>query len=287
MSTVFLTTYCGYRNANQELSTSLIRSSELFRSLGEKAGFEVVVWDEDLIRHELHHGDSFICDYTKDFLAACQDEQIRVNPEWLKAGLFRWKPAIICHMLENRLSDGDVLVYLDCNLEKFPCYREFIAAGPRFFLGSLAKKSVVLFQDRFRRMSVDTKCIVLQGYLSDFRQCGGALPGLWAGCIVFKKDSGGVSVARDWAELCTVDNLAPVPDVPKFQRFKQYKWHSQEQSMLAVLYYRLRHQRQAGDIRLVGSPARRPLNWRSPSSIYKWLRLKGLVNLSLLAQRVL
>lgn len=281
MSKVVLATYCGYRNASEELSASLLRSRELFRSLGEEAGFEVVIWDEELVCEALQHGEDLVRDYTKDFLDACRHEQIRVNLEWLKAGLFRWKPAIICHMLEHRLEDSDVLVYLDCNLEKFSRYREFIAAGPRFFLRALGKCSVVLFQDRFRCLGLDTKGIVLQRYLSGFRQCGAKLPGLWAGCIVFKKNNGGLAVARRWVELCTVDNLAPVPDIPKFQRLKQYKWHSQEQSMLAVLYYWLRYQRKAEDIRLLGAPSRRPLNLGSPSLLYQWLRLKVKVQLAL------
>jgi len=216
-------------------------------------------------------------------LSACEVEQIRVNPEWLKVGLFRWKPAIVSHMLQYCLGNGDVLVYLDCNLEKFPRYQEFIEAGPAFFLRALGRRSVGLFQDRFRRLSLDTKRIVLESYLSDFRQCGRDLPGLWAGCMVFRKDQKGVSVANDWLNICSVDNLAPLPDVPLCQRLSQYKWHSQEQSMLAVLYHRLRRERRSDAIRLIGCPARRPMKWRSCSSIYKWLRLKISVRLSTMA----
>ena len=284
MPQVFLTSFCGYRNANQQLSESLLRSREVFKAFGSKAGFEVILWDEDLVCQKIQGGDELVRDYSKDFLVACEEEQIRVNPEWLKTGLFRWKPAIICYTIEHCLDDGDVLVYLDCNLEKFPRYREFIAAGPLYFLRCLRNRSVVLFQDRFRCLSLDTKSIALQSYLSDFPQCGALLPGLWAGCIVFRKSQGGASMARSWLELCTVDNLAPLPDVPLCQRLSQYKWHSLDQSMLAIVYYRLRHQRKAGGIRLVGSPARRPLKLRSPSSIYQWLRLKILIQLSLLSQ---
>ena len=286
MPKVFLATYCGYRNASQELSFSLLRSRELFRSLGNEAGFEVVIWDEERVCNELSQGDELVRDFTEDFFEDCQNEQIRINPEWLKAGLFRWKPAIICHMLEHYLEDSDVLVYLDCNLEKFPRYREFISSGPCFFLRLLGKKSVVVFQDRFRRLGLDVKGIVLQSYLDDFRRHGAMLPGLWAGCIVFKKVNAALLVARSWLDLCTVENLAPVPDVPKFQRLKQFKWHSQEQSMLSVLYHALRYQRKAGDVRLVVAPARRPMLWRSPSSIYQGLRLKLLMRLCLLSNRV-
>ena len=283
MPKIFLATYCGHRNANHELSASLLRSRDLFRCLGEKAGFEVVIWDEESVRQELDGGGELVRDYSNDLLSACEVEQIRVNPEWLKVGLFRWKPAIVSHMLQYCLGNGDVLVYLDCNLEKFPRYQEFIEAGPACFLRALGRRSVCLFQDRFRRLSLDTKRIVLESYLSDFRQCGRDLPGLWAGCIVFRKDKKGVSVANDWLNICSVDNLAPLPDVPLCQRLSQYKWHSQEQSMLAVLYHRLRRERRSGAIRLIGSPARRPMKWRSCSSIYKWLRLKISVRLSTMA----
>jgi hypothetical protein len=283
MPKIFLATYCGHRNANHELSASLLRSRDLFRCLGEKAGFEVVIWDEESVRQELDGGGELVRDYSNDLLSACEVEQIRVNPEWLKVGLFRWKPAIVSHMLQYCLGNGDVLVYLDCNLEKFPRYQEFIEAGPAFFLRALGRRSVGLFQDRFRRLSLDTKRIVLESYLSDFRQCGRDLPGLWAGCMVFRKDKKGVSVANDWLNICSVDNLAPLPDVPLCQRLSQYKWHSQEQSMLAVLYHRLRRERRSGAIRLIGSPARRPMKWRSCPSIYKWLRLKISVRLSTMA----
>jgi len=283
MPKIFLVTYCGYRNANQELSASLLRSRELFRRLGEKAGFEVVIWDEESVRQELDRGGELVRDYSNDLLSACEVEQIRVNPEWLKVGLFRWKPAIVSHMLQSSLGNGDILVYLDCNLEKFPRYQEFIEAGPAFFLRSLGGRSVGLFQDHFRRLSLDTKRIVLESYLSDFRRFGKDLPGLWAGCMVFRKDQKGVSVATDWLDICSVDNLAPLPDVPLCQRFSEYKWHSQEQSMLAVLYHRLRRERRADGIRLIGCPARRPVRWRSCSSVYKWLRLKISAGLSTIA----
>lgn len=280
MPTIFLTTYCGYRNANQELSESLLRSRDLFRCLGETSGFEVVIWDEESVRYELPHGSELVRDYSNDLLSACEAEQIRVNPEWLKAGLFRWKPAIISHMLQYCLQDGDVLVYLDCNLEKFPRYQKFIEAGPAFFLRALGKRSVALFQDRFRRLSLDTKRIVLETYLYDFHQFGKDLPGLWAGCMVFRKDLNGISVANDWWNICSVENLAPLPDVPLCQRLSQYKWHSQEQSMLAVLYHRLCRERKANAIRLIGCPARRPVRWSSCSSVYQWLRLKILVGIA-------
>ena len=95
MPKVFLATYCGYRNASQELTSSLLRSRELFRSLGNEAGFEVVIWDEERVCNELSQGDELVRDFTEDFFEDCQNEQIRVNPEWLRAGLFRWKPAIL------------------------------------------------------------------------------------------------------------------------------------------------------------------------------------------------
>ena len=274
MPRTFLITYCGHENASRELSQSLLRSRQLFRELGELAGFQVVLWDEGLIRQKLDDAEDLIRDYSDDFAQACLDEQIRFNPDWLRAGLFRWKPAIISHALHSLMSEGDLLVYLDCNLEKFPCYQSFINAGPNYFGKLLQCSSVVLYQDRYRRLSRDTKRLILESYLPGFRDFGRVLPGIWAGCIAFRKDEAGMAFVDRWLDFCTIDNLAPLPDVPRYQRFSEYKWHSQEQSMLAVLYHRLRRDGGSSRVRLVVAPSRRLMRWSSLSMLYKWIRIK-------------
>ena len=274
MPRTFLITYCGHENASRELSQSLLRSRQLFRELGELAGFQVVLWDEGLIRQKLDDAEDLIRDYSDDFAQACLDEQIRFNVDWLRAGLFRWKPAIISYTLHSLMSEGDLLVYLDCNLEKFPCYQGFIKAGPSYFGKLLQRSSVLLCQDRYRRLSRDTKRLILESYLPKFRNTGWVLPGIWAGCIAFRKDRAGMAFVDQWLDICTIDNLAPLPDVPRYQRFSEYKWHSQEQSMLAVLHHRLCRDGGVARVRVVFTPARRLMRWSSVSMLYKWIRLK-------------
>ena len=282
MPRTFLVTFCGHENASRELSQSLLRSRQLFMELGELAGFQVVLWDEHLIRQKLDDAEGLIRNYSGDFAQACLDEQIRFNPDWLKAGLFRWKPAIISHTLHSLMSEGDLLVYLDCNLEKFPCYQGFIKAGPSYFGKLLQRSSVLLCQDRYRRLGRDTKRLILENYLPEFRDSGRVLPGIWAGCIAFRKDRAGMAFVDQWLDICTIDNLAPLPDVPRYQRFSEYKWHSQEQSMLAVLYHRLRRDGGASRVWMVVAPSRRLMRWSSASMIYKWIRLKAMTALSCL-----
>ena len=282
MPRAFLVTYCGHENASSELSQSLLRSQQLFSALGELVGFQVVLWDEGLIRQKLDDAEGLIRDYSDDFAQACLDEQIRFNPDWLRAGLFRWKPAIISHTLYYLMSEGDLLVYLDCNLEKFPCYQSLIKAGPSYFGGLLHHSSVVLFQDRYRRLGRDTKRLILENYLPEFRDSGRVLPGIWAGCIAFRKDRAGMAFVDQWLDICTIDNLAPLPDVPRYQRFSEYKWHSQEQSMLAVLHHRLCRDGGVARVRVVVAPARRLMRWSSVSMLYKWIRLKAMTALSCL-----
>jgi hypothetical protein len=250
--------------------------------LGELAGFQVVLWDEDLIRQKLDDAEGLIRNYSGDFAQACLDEQIRFNPDWLKAGLFRWKPAIISHTLHSLMSEGDLLVYLDCNLEKFPCYQGFIKAGPSYFGKLLQRSSVLLCQDRYRRLGRDTKRLILENYLPEFRDSGRVLPGIWAGCIAFRRDRAGMAFVDQWLDICTIDNLAPLPDVPRYQRFSEYKWHSQEQSMLAVQSHRLRRDGGASRVWMVVAPSRRLMRWSSASMIYKWIRLKAMTALSCL-----
>ena len=274
MPRTFLITYCGHENASRELSQSLLRSRQLFMELGELAGFQVVLWDEGLIRQKLDDAEDLIRDYSDDFAQACLDEQIRFNVDWLRAGLFRWKPAIISYTLHSLMSEGDLLVYLDCNLEKFPCYQGFIKAGPSYFGKLLQRSSVLLCQDRYRRLSRDTKRLILESYLPKFRNTGRVLPGIWAGCIAFRKDRAGMTFVDQWLDICTIDNLAPLPDVPRYQRFSEYKWHSQEQSMLAVLHHRLCRDGGVARVRVVFTPARRLMRWSSVSMLYKWIRLK-------------
>ena len=282
MPRAFLVTYCGHENASSELSQSLLRSQQLFSALGELVGFQVVLWDEGLIRQKLDDAEDLIRDYSDDFAQACLDEQIRFNVDWLRAGLFRWKPAIISYTLQYLMSEGDLLVYLDCNLEKFPCYRGFIKAGPSYFGKLLRHSSVLLCQDRYRRLGRDTKRLILENYLPEFRDSGRVLPGIWAGCIAFRRDRAGMAFVDQWLDICTIDNLAPLPDVPRYQRFSEYKWHSQEQSMLAVLYHRLRRDGAASRVWMVVAPSRRLMRWSSASMIYKWIRLKAMTALSCL-----
>ena len=240
----------------------------------------MVIWDEKMVLKCLANGEQCVRDYSNDFLSACEVEQIRVNPEWLKAGLFRWKPAIVCHMLDHHLSDGDVLVWLDCNLEKFPCYEEFIRKGPRFFASLIFASSVILFRESYRSLSRDTKLSVLQEYMAGWREYGRRLPSIWAGLIIFRKDFHGDAFAKKWLNICTVKNLAPLPDVHLSRRFSEYKWHSQEQSMLAVLYNIYLREIRTAPIRIFLSPSRRVMNWMSPRMVWKWMAIKYLAYLA-------
>jgi len=282
MSRAFLVTYCGQENASIALSHSLLRSGQLFRELGELAGFHVVIWDESLIRRNLADAEGLIRNYSDDFAQTCLDEKILFNSDWLKAGLFRWKPAIISFTLHSLMKEGDMLIYLDCNLEKFPSYQGLIQAGPDYFRQLLRRSSVVLFQDRYRRLGRDVKRLMLESHLSEFRGSGRVLPGIWAGCVALRRDSFGMNFVDRWLGFSTVENLAPLPDVPVGQRFPEYKWHSVDQSVLAVLFHRLRRDGAAGRVRLVVAPARRLMRWGSLSMLYKWLRLKTLSVLGLL-----
>lgn len=282
MPRTFLVTYFGHENASNELSQSLLRSAQLFRELGELAGFQVVLWDEGLIRQRLGDAEGLIRNYLDDFAQTCLDEKIHFNPDWLKAGLFRWKPAIISHTLHNLMGEGDFLVYLDCNLEKFPSYQGLIKAGPGYFRRLLRRSSVVLFQDRYRRLSRDVKRLMLENYLSEFRDSGRVLPGVWAGCIALKRDRISMDFVDRWLDFATIENLAPVPDVPCSQRFSEYKWHSVDQSVLSIVFHRLRRDGGTAGVRLVVAPSRRLMRWSSVSMVYKWIRLKTLSALGFL-----
>ncbi|MCP9809740.1 hypothetical protein KBY58_09875 [Cyanobium sp. HWJ4-Hawea] len=279
MPKTFLITYCGAENADSTLREQLASSVQKFSALGRKRGFEVIVWNEQLIRQKIDNHQDILKDYYPDYSDECEIQGVRLNKQWLNAGLFLWKPSIIKHTLEKKLEEGDVLVYLDCNLNKFPCYRQLIDLGPEYLRAKLNKKSILLAVDKYRPLCRDVKYQVLSANLSHYQECGRYLPGFWAGFMAIKKNKYSSLFITKWHKICSIENLAPLPDVPVESRFEEYKWHSQEQSMLSVVYYQGSSRLRNKSVRFLFVPGRRVMSWNRLIVALKTLKIRLIFNI--------
>ena len=235
----------------------------------------VKIYTPQLLKKDFPEITYTVKDYTRSYETRCRQAEIKPNRVWLSLGCMMWKPALMLKIIEN-LNLGDILVYHDINLAKYPHYKSNLKAGGSFFKDFLKKHSVALFQDRARPLVTDCKLWLLKKYFHKEPDQGALLQGFWGGIVAVKNDTAGKSFLREWHKISNLDHYAPLPDVAKKERLENFGYHSQEQSTLGVLYYAYQ-KKFAHAIRVVLSPHRRliyRMRWLNPWLLFSLNRLQ-------------
>lgn len=192
---------------------------------------KVITWYPHLVKKEIKNSSWMIKDYEKKFSNKCKNYNIPININWLQNGCMAWKPHIILHSLKKYCNKGDILIYHDSNLIKYPIYKKNISNKKKFFFKLLKKKEIVLFKDSYRPLKEDCKTDLLNKYFFNNKNSIMELNGFWAGCLIVKNTPMGIKFINMWCKLSTLKNLCP------YSKGKQFVKHAPEQSTLSILYY--------------------------------------------------
>lgn len=162
-------------------------------------------------------------------------QKIKYPETWLNSGCWRWKPHLVKNVL-SKLKEGDVLVYHDINVLKYPEYFYNISLNPERFNEFLGKESILLFSPGYKPLFCDSKGYFLKkfGFYKNFRFL---MPGFWSGCIAFRKDIISSMFVDKWASNATFENYYPLPDLEPKERFFEFIHHSSCQAGIAEIYY--------------------------------------------------
>ena len=133
---------------------------------------------------------------------------------------------------QKNIKEDSIIIFHDINLTKYPTYKNNLITSKNLFSRSLKNKSIVCIKDSYFSLSIDCKQEVIQKYLGSE---GKTLSHIWSGCIGLKKNKISLSFCKEWIKLTEIDMNRN--QLTNFDNFKDFKWHSQEQATLSILFY--------------------------------------------------
>jgi len=160
--------------------------------------------------------------------------ELRWNRSWAANGLQAWKSRLILERLHHPdVDDGDIVLYHDVNVTRYPEYLEGVRRWSGFQRRRLRQASVLLHIDGSSDLRQDVKHELLSDRLGELAP--GFVPSAWSGCLAVRRDAEGLRFIEDWMELnAQPDLLSPVTSPPFDPRFF---WHTADQATLGVLWH--------------------------------------------------
>lgn len=170
------------------------------------------------------------------------------NKVWAELNFLLWKPELILDNLCNNpaIKNGDLIFYHDLNIKKYKEYLKGLDKLDNYLKKNLKNKSILLFADTIAPLSQDTKQELLTRYLSIN---GENLIHLWGGCLAMKKDEKSIKFIKTWLSLTRIRGNRD--QFTSFPNFKNFYWHSVDQSTLSVAYYVFQAKNKSKEIKLV------------------------------------
>lgn len=156
------------------------------------------------------------------------------NPGAHKVGLFAWKPFVIREAL-RRVNDGDTVFYIDCNITKYPGYRDKIRNAREMVVMAgkvndffIARESSALIP------SVRQFCSgqQLRTIAPNSEFCKN-FPLLLANNIICKNTTSGIEIVDEWLDYCGREYCIVPPMNGDHE--PEYLWHTADQAALTLL----------------------------------------------------
>jgi len=158
---------------------------------------------------------------------------VSMNPHMNLVGFCAWKPLIMLLQLE-KMNDGDILVYRDCNCEKYGQLKDFDdfhntvdsimkivnfdffipIESPDLKLGNHVKSNVI------RELAIDVE------FTRNF-------PLLIANILICKKSAVTLQILEEWKTYCMKDEY--INGEQYGELFPEFRWYTPEQGILGVL----------------------------------------------------
>lgn len=182
-----------------------------------KSGFFDKIWlydDQTLDRTFYRERKDFFRNYTRGF------------------GYWLWKPFLIKSTLENKMEEGDLLVYLDAGCEIHPEgskrweeYKQMLQTHSLLVYDHLHS-----FEHQFTKMDVLRFFHVEKDTgILESRQ-------LWAGGMMIRKDAFAERLISQWFDICDTYRTSLLCDAPSAdEELPTFKQHCHDQSLFSVL----------------------------------------------------
>ena len=150
-------------------------------------------------------------------------------------GFWSWKPFVIYNYLKQ-MKDGDLLVYHDCNIGKYPIYQlesnDFKENVKLLFQFKNASDVIISIED-----PCDEKLKHCKNYVKNevFQKLGKEndyyknFPLLHANRIFIRKSKLSENFIFNWLTLCKTDLILPEIN-------ENIEWHTHDQAIVTVLY---------------------------------------------------
>jgi hypothetical protein len=158
---------------------------------------------------------------------------VSMNPNANLTGFFAWKVLIILLELE-KINDGDIIVYRDCNCIKYPQLKKFnnfykninnIYNIVNFdFIISIENKNLKIGQ--YCKSNVIEDLAINKEFTRNF-------PLLIANFIICKKSNISIAILKEWEKYCLIDKYINGEQYGKL--YSEFKWHTCDQAILSVL----------------------------------------------------
>jgi hypothetical protein len=153
------------------------------------------------------------------------------NPGWARIGFLAWKPYVLARELSrDDLVEGDIVMYHDVDVRKYPDYRAHVEHWRSVSLAILDELGTDVFAPVGLPMGIDVKAFLVEKYLDrSYRQ----VRGVWAGLVVVRKSAMSIEFVEAWGRMCAdLDDIAPLPNP---HPYPEAAWHSGDQAVLSVL----------------------------------------------------
>jgi hypothetical protein len=158
------------------------------------------------------------------------------NPGCERLGFFAWKPLILWLELQAA-KEGDIVVFHDLNLSKYPVYESNMETLPFFAKQCLAMCGFDFFVPRegvHKRLYHHAKRIVVEEvgglgpFYTNFPQC-------IVNMIFVRKSKVSMELVEAWMEACKVERWITGWVDPALQSHPGFMWHCPEQAILGAL----------------------------------------------------
>lgn len=208
------------------------------------------------------------------------------NEDWARIGNLLWKPRLLSELSRDHL-EGDIVMYHDVNLEKYPEYLRNVDRWSSFVTKALRGRHVLLFRDRKTPLSFDVKPELTEALLPNCRP--DELSNVWAGALAFRCSQEARSFLDEWKRLCEIkDYLSPTT---RARRDNHFYWHTGEQAILATYFHLSRRVHRDRVAKVVYLRESREIPPRNPISFLAFLlgkfRYRFVKSLSRASRRLL
>lgn len=159
------------------------------------------------------------------------------NPGSSTTGFFRWKPHIILETLE-KMQDGDILMYRDCNVKKYPQYLKGVASIRELcrFVLHVNNTDIYVPIEGFGlqcKHHIKKELFEWSGVPDAFEKWGCKLS-INASLIVARKSEASLRIVREWMDACLQDDLlSPVHN--KNIQDPAFRWSPGDQPLLNII----------------------------------------------------